>query len=1069
MKFTGYYIALFALTLGLTASADMTQPDHYLMSPNATSLGEYGAVPVSLFTGIPEISIPITEVSAGSHTLPISLSYHGGGVRPDQHPGWVGLGWTLNAGGCVSRIVNGIPDETFYYNLNNGLSLDTSNLIKFIYRIGYFYDKKKIPSEHSGIAVNQILDREPDQFIFNFCNISGTFYYNSSEGWIVESERDIKIDFDIEDDTNYIYGVFDGKFDDRGSQFFLTRSRVICKFKLIDEYGNEYYFGSDCSDCPDCGKNLHNKYNRFAGCYETCSGSCNSIEYSVGFFSQRSEQPIPTSWMLTKIKYSDGNEVTFNYQKKDFITQLGVSEVLYDLTTGKSGTFSYGKYIYYNGDKSNIIDSKLGYISGSLISPSYLKCISGPNWKILFDIERSKELPYSVDYLCSMHYANNRDSYWKRDEYTYINNFTPGGRDFSKGSTMYGIGNYYKLTSIKLLSKDESLRQYFTLKYNDTNNKEYENPRLALLSITDSLSGETHKFEYDNIDKLPLYCTYNIDHWGFYKNTRFTTHSHDSLLMDTNFKINRQTTMNSASYESGRTPEFSNARIGSLIKITYPTGGYSELVYEPNSYQAKVNDTHSGLVTYSSIQYGGGIRIKQIINYMSESDKDGQVYREYIYDNQADGKSKSSSGILLRPWKYKQHVAGISVYVPALLDNIPITCTLYSSGHVNSFGSFGESVTVGYTWVTEKYPDGSYSIYNFSNFDNGYPDEGGYCISDFNVIASLPYSSHAISRGKLLSKEEYDANHNRIHHTRYNYNFNRDSIINARKVEVIWLPFKFQGGVYPTDIRDFEQGYNVIYDYQIPTYTMRPDSVTTTEYLDGKPTVEQTVTTTYHRGNLPQKETVSLSSGETTRTEYTYLDDLEDSDAGEILRASHKVGILRSKKNYLIDSSNQCHLTDFVRYGYKDSSPVYPDTIIAGYGDSGIFETTRHKFDSRYNITEIESDGAAPVVFVWGYNRSYPVAKIVNARIADVEAVIGDIEQFSLTPEPNFAKLESLRAALPSASVWIYRFKSLVGLVEVTDPSGNAVKYSYDKAGRLSGIKDVDGHFTDVFDYNYAR
>ena len=43
----------------------------------------------------------------------VYLTYHGSGVRPDQHPGWVGLVWNLNAGGCISRIVNGLPDETY--------------------------------------------------------------------------------------------------------------------------------------------------------------------------------------------------------------------------------------------------------------------------------------------------------------------------------------------------------------------------------------------------------------------------------------------------------------------------------------------------------------------------------------------------------------------------------------------------------------------------------------------------------------------------------------------------------------------------------------------------------------------------------------------------------------------------------------------------------------------------------------------------------------------------------------------------------------------------------------------
>ena len=97
------------------------------ISPNATSLGEYGEVPVSPYTGLPLIQIPLHEISLSGHKIPISLSYHAGGVRPDQHPGWLGLGWSLNAGGCISRIVKDLPDE--FYNSKNWIDAE----------LGYYY------------------------------------------------------------------------------------------------------------------------------------------------------------------------------------------------------------------------------------------------------------------------------------------------------------------------------------------------------------------------------------------------------------------------------------------------------------------------------------------------------------------------------------------------------------------------------------------------------------------------------------------------------------------------------------------------------------------------------------------------------------------------------------------------------------------------------------------------------------------------------------------------------------------------------------------------------------------
>lgn len=1063
MKLAGYYIALLALTLGLTASADMTQPDHYLMSPNATSLGEYGAVPVSLFTGIPEISIPITEVSAGSHTLPISLSYHGGGVRPDQHPGWVGLGWTLNAGGCVSRIVNGIPDETFYYNVNENTPQYSDIHAQRVRKFGYFYYGKggvnpgndQYPIEDTtNEGYKSENETEPDQFTFNVPGLQGSFYYWVGENkWIVQSDRAVRIVFDVNDEQNYWSGVFDGRFDTNESMFKFTRSKVINNFKIIDEYGNTYFFG----------------------------GNKDAVEYSVGFFSQRSEQPAATTWHLTKIEYADGHTINFSYQKKNFVAQLGVSEFLYSLTTEQDGTL---RAEYYNGEcismnAGNInhndntpllnsnptINQSRGYVQGSLVSPSYLKEISSDNnWKVDFGIEESHELPYYLDELCDMHYQNKPTV---REEFTYPCNFNPDGSLHYSTSKPFDNIKFYKLTSVKVSDSKGEVVGSHSLIYNDTDT--VENPRLALMELVDEKSEKRYSFEYESLNALPRFCTYNIDHWGFYADTGITRDDNKYKIGE-HPQIHRVVDLTDSGYERSRNPSHSLSKYGSLVKIKYPTGGYTRLVYEPNSYHQTVDSTHTKVINLGTERWGGGIRIKEIVQSHSGKTEDEITSKHYVYNNFMTDKSNVTSGILVRPWRYMISL-GFSDLAPVGTPLFSFNCNLWTSGNINPISQYTESACVIYSKVTEFNNDDSFTVYTFSNHDNGYPDErqpnGGEISGNYvGLRINIPYYSNAPSRGQILEKSSY----------RTDKILSRKDMMTYKKSGV-FIPVKeFRSYLIPI-VKTYAwdsryQGFSQItkmHDYQIPTYTMRPDSVTTTEYLDGKPTVEQTVTTTYHRGNLPKKETVSLSSGEKTRTEYTYLDDLEDSDAGEILRTSNKVGILRSKKNYLIDSSNKSYLADFVRFGYKDSSPVYPDTIIAGYGDPGIFETTRHKFDSRYNITEIESDGAAPVVFVWGYNRSYPVAKIVNARIADAEAVIGNIEQFSLTPEPNFAKLESLRAALPSASVWIYRFKPLVGLVEVTDPSGNAVKYSYDKAGRLSGIKDVDGHFTDVFDYNYAR
>ena len=92
-------------------------------SPNVASLGKFGDYRVGHFSGVPEISIPIYEVQSGSLKVPITLSYHAGGVKPTDVASWVGMGWSLS-GGQISRSVNGKNDEEHYSS--NPLNLNAS-------------------------------------------------------------------------------------------------------------------------------------------------------------------------------------------------------------------------------------------------------------------------------------------------------------------------------------------------------------------------------------------------------------------------------------------------------------------------------------------------------------------------------------------------------------------------------------------------------------------------------------------------------------------------------------------------------------------------------------------------------------------------------------------------------------------------------------------------------------------------------------------------------------------------------------------------------------------------------
>lgn len=84
-------------------------------SPNAAELGKYVDFPVAGYTGTADISIPIYEIKAKGVSVPISLSYHCGGIKVDDLSTDVGIGWSLMAGGCINIMPNGLVDENSGY------------------------------------------------------------------------------------------------------------------------------------------------------------------------------------------------------------------------------------------------------------------------------------------------------------------------------------------------------------------------------------------------------------------------------------------------------------------------------------------------------------------------------------------------------------------------------------------------------------------------------------------------------------------------------------------------------------------------------------------------------------------------------------------------------------------------------------------------------------------------------------------------------------------------------------------------------------------------------------------
>lgn len=275
-------------------------------TPNAASLGKYGQIPVSYYNGLVNISIPIYTIKLQDIEVPIVLQYHSGGNKTDEHPGWVGLGWNLQAGGSITRIVKGKKDET--------LERDLVLHYKTIYegkQFGFFYKHNFLNAATNQIDKDYLInildnlvikhyDTEPDEFIFNFSGISGSFFFtgDSQTGETttkVQSKQplDLKIEYKLYQSDIQSFTTFNNDSLVEGPTVDVTKPFI--QFVITDSKGIKYTFGAT-------GYGSYNDPTQASIAYTSAlAGS--------GYTTT------PTTWNLTSIESPHGEYIHFFYDR----------------------------------------------------------------------------------------------------------------------------------------------------------------------------------------------------------------------------------------------------------------------------------------------------------------------------------------------------------------------------------------------------------------------------------------------------------------------------------------------------------------------------------------------------------------------------------------------------------------------------------------------------------------------------------------------------------------------------------------------------------------------------------
>ena len=241
---------------------------NYTPSPEAYSLMEYSEIPVSLYTGVPDISIPIYTIRVGNYSLPISLRYHASGIKVGQEASRIGLGWSIHAGGAISRSVRGWDDLKGYWTQTDTIPNEDSEYIWY----SVYHDRK---------------DYEPDIFHYNFDGFSGKFYANKGAG-----SSSIVPKFLLADPEGNLRIEYQGDEMD-GSFVVVTPENVKYVFGIREtkeSYGMVY------------GEAIDEHVGSYPG---------KASAFEPDHFD--SETRTISSWLLTRIEYPTGDVITFEY------------------------------------------------------------------------------------------------------------------------------------------------------------------------------------------------------------------------------------------------------------------------------------------------------------------------------------------------------------------------------------------------------------------------------------------------------------------------------------------------------------------------------------------------------------------------------------------------------------------------------------------------------------------------------------------------------------------------------------------------------------------------------------
>ncbi len=1038
-------------------------------TPEIASIGKFIDQPMSLSRGIPEITIPVYNLTISNElSYPLSLQYQAGGIRVEEMAGKTGLGWNMSGMGMITRTVKDSPDDT----AGSGYMYTSYNIAQLKSMV---HD-----SEQGNILFNQkeYIDAEPDEYNVSANGIQFRFFYDKQNARFVQAPlSNIKLE------PQYNNGQ-------------------ITSWIVTNTDGTKYYFGT----------NNNVEYSDLSQTITLASDT----QGAVG--GPSSTLPHILTWYLVKIEDTKNNVLEFKYKQNptyQYYSKTGESTVKFfpgekvkyiNYSQRRITAMSLEK-IKYNTTEIEFIDDTAN--RQDLANNKALKEIKvKENGKLIkkavfnysyFTSDNSK--PYDHYYyfaedgyrlkLDNVSIYNGTDSMPQKYEFIYNSRNLPNKYSYSQDAW----GFYNGESNSELIPKTVG---YFTDTGTAKRNVSLEYAKACILEKIIYPTGGSITYEYES-NRVSRIVRPAVVRFGETETKNFWLEADKDIgpvnviVIDKpeyrgRLSINRPgSTVTLNTNVEGCTNQLNSSDCKYTVKIvgvnnsTNMTIAQSQLSLnlpkgEYDVIALKTGNGNSQTLGFSVVAYWdellddpnnlivGGLRTKHI--KLFDSDGTPLLTKQYEYDYIQNGETISSGNIMDYPVFIFNYTAGLNFSESKI-----------SSTPVSPLANLAMASVI-YDKVTEKRVDAQsrtlgrteYSYTFDMKTDPEYYTEG-------TINKDLTASVFSWRNGLLLYKKDYDENNNLLRSVTNEYTSkNKFSISNF-------------GGYFEARKKNATPFYSYLF-YPFITDTYSIDKSETADYLGSQPVKTETeyfYNNPSHYQLSSQKNTFPDNS--ITETNYGYAHE----KGNQLMISKNMIGIpLETSTTQTIGNTTKTLSRTETLYPKttteitnNNSSLVLPLSVLSYevQNNTPSTEVTYDKYDNKGNLQQYTARNGISTTIIWGYNQTQPIAKVEGAKLSDIpQALIDNIVNASvndgqLSTEASEQSLISAldvfrnNAALSTYQISTYSYDPLIGVKSITPPSGIREVYIYDTANRLKEVRENSptGKILKEYKYNYKN